>query len=83
MTRIHPLAAAETAHPAQNLPDGAAIRIAVGVASKKEHLAIPPVQYLSREDRMHCNWFVTTYQAVNSGKGSEERSFPYIQDVLR
>jgi len=51
VTGIHALAAAETAHPAQNLPDGAAIRIAVGVASKKEHLAIPPVQYLSREDR--------------------------------
>ena len=43
--------AAETAQLAQKLPDGAAIRIAVGVTSKEEHLVRPPVLDLSREDR--------------------------------
>ena len=42
--------AAETAHPAQQLPNGAAIRI-VGVAIKKEHLANLLFQYLPREDK--------------------------------
>jgi aspartyl/asparaginyl beta-hydroxylase (cupin superfamily) len=42
--------AAETAHPAQQLPDGAAIRI-VGAAIKKEHLANLLFQYLPREDK--------------------------------
>ena len=42
--------AAETAHPAQQLPNGAAIRI-VGVAIKKEHLANFLFQYLPREDK--------------------------------
>ena len=43
--------AAETAHPAQNLPDRAAIEVAVGVTSEDKHLAGPPVLDLSREDR--------------------------------
>lgn len=42
--------AAETAHPAQQLPNEAAIRI-VGVAIKKEHLANLLFQYLPREDK--------------------------------
>ena len=42
--------AAETAQTAQQLPNGAAIRI-VGVAIKKEHLANLLFQYLPREDK--------------------------------
>ena len=31
--------AAEAANPAENLPDGAAVSIAVGIAREEEHLA--------------------------------------------
>ena len=42
--------AAETAQTAQQLPNGAAIRI-VGAAIEKEHLANLLFQYLPREDK--------------------------------
>lgn len=42
--------AAETAQLAQELPDGAAIKVAAGVAVEEEHLAVPPFQISSRED---------------------------------
>lgn len=47
--------AAETAHLSKDLPDGAAIRIAVGVARKEKHCITSCIQYLSREDRYDCS----------------------------
>lgn len=43
--------AAEAAHLGENLPDDVAIKIT--------HLIWPPGMYLSREDAMNCNHFVT------------------------
>ena len=42
--------AAKATQLAQELPEGAAIKVAAGVAVEEEHLAVSPFLDLSRED---------------------------------
>ena len=58
--------AAETAKSAKQLPEGAAIRIAVSIASKEKHLADLLFGFVSRGQE-YCNRFVTISQAANIG----------------
>jgi hypothetical protein len=64
--RYNRLSAAEAAQLAEDLPNRAAIRSAVGVAIKEEHLADLLSVFASRR-QSNCNHFVTIFQAVNTG----------------
>ena len=49
-TNRRTMLAAKATQLAQELPEGAAIKVAAGVAVEEKHLAVPPFLDLSRED---------------------------------
>ena len=80
----HSLLAADAAQLAEDLPNRAAIRSAVGVAIKEEHLADLLSVFVSRR-QVDCNRFVTIYQSVNSGikpNGSRLMPAPLASIIL-
>ena len=59
--------AAGAANLAENLPDGAATGVAIGIAREEEHLADLLFRILSREDRRDYSNYAISFQAVNIG----------------
>jgi hypothetical protein len=72
--RHNRLSAAESAQLAEDLPNRAAIRSAVGVAIKEEHLADLLSVFASRRQR-DCSQFVIFFQAVNAGIPYSDQNF--------